>query len=367
MEQANYQIGFKEYIAITMLMIGLAVSDDTSSIMYQSMQNTAWMQPLISALFTCFPLFFLIRINLHYKDLDFAEIIQHITGKVLGTIILAILWIMLSLKIIIESAMYTNIIQTMFLSKTPQVIIYLVLLSIAGYLAFKGIVFIASISWVLFFFIKGALVVSLTIAMSFGNINFLFPFFGPGELTVIKESFFNTAIYFDFIFLAFLIPQLKQRKQFSKASWVALALLAFEIAFAFATYILLFDYPGAALLNFPFQEILRFIQLGFLTNMESFFLPFWLMAVFIRFAVYIHISILLFEKIFKVKQGFHLIPCFITLFILIGLITATPAFDLFIYKTKMLHFYSFFFIGFPFILWLVALSKGDFRLEKNNK
>lgn len=367
MEQANYQIGFKEYIAITLLIIGIAVSDDTSSIMYQSMQNTAWMQPLISALFTCFPLFFLIRINLHYKDLDFSQIIQHIVGKVLGTIILAILWIMLSIKIIIESSVYTNIIETMFLSKTPPVIIYIVLLSIAGYLAFKGIVYIASISWILLFLIKGTFFVSLTVAMSFGNIDFLFPFFGSGELNVIKESFLNTAIYFDFIFLAFLIPQLKQRKKFSKASWVALAILALEISFAFATYVLLFDYHSVALQNFPYQEILRFIQLGFLTNMESFFLPFWLMAVFIRFAIYIHISILLFEKTFKIKQGFHLIPCFITLFILIGLITATPSFSLFIYKTKMLHFYSIFFIGFPFILWLVALSKGDFRLEKNNK
>ncbi|MBO1003592.1 GerAB/ArcD/ProY family transporter [Pseudogracilibacillus auburnensis] len=361
MDKANYKIGTKEFVATMLLIIGISVSDDTSAILFQTMKNTAWMQPILSAIIIIIPLILLIKVVNVYKDKDMSEIIIHLFGKYIGSFTLFALWVLLTIRIIIESAIYTNIIETMFYSKTPPIVIYIFLMVVCGYIAIKGAVHITSIAWVVLPAIKISFLTSLLLTIGYGNLNFLFPILGPGEKVIMKESFLKASIYIDFLFLCFLLPYLKNRNVFQKASRIALPILIVELAIAFIIFLIFFDYSAAKLQNFPYHEILRYIHVGFLTNMESFFFPFWLMATFVRFSIYIYINLHIVRKVFKIERTEFLMPGLLALVILIGLIPDSPSFTLFNMKLHYFNILSPIFIVFPFLLWIVAYSKGDFK------
>ena len=62
------------------------------------------------------------------------------------------------------------------------------------------------------------------------------------------------------------------------------------------------------------------ISIGtFLSNIESFFLPIWLILVFIRLSAFLYISALMFGQLFKIKNFEYLIPALAAICLLIGM------------------------------------------------
>lgn len=357
MDFTDYKIGLKEYFALVVLVIATAVSDDTPSIVIYSLKNAAWMQPLLSALIFALPLYLLIRVVQKNETLSFVDIIMTYMGKYIGTILLFLFWIIMSLRIIIDGAIYTDILESMFYPKTPTVIAFIVLLAVSGYLASKGIIQIASFAWIFLISIKITFIFALLLGIRSGSHFFLFPLLGPGSGEILKQSLLKSSIYLDFIFLAFLLPFLKSRKIFTKGNWLAFLFISFEMTLAFMAFLLTFDHPTARLQNFPYHELLRYLHLGFLTNMESFFFPFWVIAAFIRFGFYLHMNVFLLGHLFRFKQPNQLLPSLITLFILLGLIPQLPALTLFSYHEQFYNITAFVMLSFPILLWCFTLRK----------
>ncbi len=363
MDATNYKLGLKEFISIAIITVGIALSDDTPSIVFQQTKTAGWMQPIFSALFLIIPFILLLKVINHFETDDFSLIIKQILGKYIGTIIIAFLWLLLSVRIIIESAIYTNIVETMFYPNTPTTVIYFTLLLISSYIAYKGIVHIGSVSWLLLAMIKISLGIALALGMIHGHIQFLLPIFGGGEAVVLKESFLKTSVYIDLLFLCFIMPQMKSKLNFPKGVWISFIVITIELVIAFAIFIAFFDYQTVVLQNYPYMEILRFIHLGFLSNMESFFFPFWLMGTFIRFGFYLYLQLYFIQKLFHIEDVKHIIPALAFFTMLLGLLPSSPQYNLFDIKTVFLHIASPILIIFPILLWFISWIKGEFKLE----
>ena len=361
MDESNYKLGLKEFISIAIITVGIALSDDTPSIVFQQTKTAGWMQPFFSALFLIIPLILLLKIIRHFDTDDFCLMLKQILGKHTGTIVIVFLLLLLSIRIIIESAIYTDIIKTMFYPNTPATVIYFTLLLIASYVAYKGIVHIGSVAWLLLAVIKISLVIALALGMIHGNLQFLLPIFGSGKGIVIKEGFLKTSIYIDLFFLCFILPYMKSKTDFSKGIWTAFIIITIELVMAFAIFIALFDYQSVILLNYPYLEILRFIHIGFLTNMEAFFFPFWLMGTFIRFGFYLYLQLYFIKKLFHIDEVKHLIPALAFFTMLLGLLPSSPQYNLFDIKTYFLHFASPILIAFPILLWIISWIRGVFK------
>lgn len=357
MDFTEYKIGLKEYFALVVLVIATAVSDDTPSIVIYHLKNAAWMQPLLSALIFALPLYLLVKVVQQHDTKSFVDIIMTNMGKHVGTGLLFLFWIIMSLRIIIDGAIYTDILESMFYPKTPTIIGFIVLFAVSGYLASKGIAHIASFAWIFLISIKLTFLFALLLAIRSGSHFFLFPLLGPGLGEVLKQSLLKSSIYLDFIFLAFLLPFLKSKKIFTKGSWLAFLFITFELTLAFMAFLMTFDYTTARLQNFPYHEILRYLHLGFLTNMESFFFPFWVLAAFIRFGFYLYINLFLLGHLFRFKQPNYLLPSLITLFILVGLMPQIPSFSLFSYHEQFYNITTFVMLSFPVLLWCFTLLK----------
>nr|WP_106779623.1 endospore germination permease [Lysinibacillus timonensis] len=359
MDNTNGKIGTREFFAIIVITIGTKLTDSTPTALYEKAGNAAWISVIVMCLISIIPIYFLTKVIIAYQNKHLVDIINHLLGKYIGLFVLFLLWIIETYSIIINSAVYTDIINTMYFVKTPIFIIYIVLMGVASYGAKKGLAYIGSTSWITLPWLNFALFVVIILTFSQGRTNYLFPILGNGMVEIIKESTINASIYSDFLYLGLIATTVRSTTVYKKVIWMGFIYVTFIFVLSLISYIMLFDYRSINLMNYPFHETLRYIQLGFLTNVESLFLPFWLIASFIRFTFYLYISALLFGALFKIKQFEYIVPSLAILIIFISLIPEAPVFTVFNLREQYIYITSPFFFFLPLILWVIAKLKGE--------
>lgn len=366
MEQLEGKIGVKEYFAIVILMIATKLADDTPAILFEPLFNAGWMAPIINGILTVIPVYLLLRVSTKYKNKGLIEVIDHVLGKFIGYIVLLILWIIMFSALVVDTAIYTDIIGTVYFSKTPTILIYGMLMLVCAYGAKRGFAQIGSVAWAVFPYLIVSLFFALILTFRQGSSSFLFPIFGPGEWKIVKESVLRLSIYGDFLYLFIFIPFIRSIKDFKKGTWLGLLFTCIGMTTFMLSYVIFFDYKTVMELNYPYHEVIRTISAGFLTNMESFFLPFWVIASFVRFAIYLYIVAILFGRLFGIKQFEHIIPAFATVGLFIGMIPESPTFTIFNLREGILFISTPIFFTLPILIWIVAMFKGAFKHENAN-
>ncbi|WP_096270072.1 GerAB/ArcD/ProY family transporter [Paucisalibacillus globulus] len=361
MEQSKQLIGIKEYIAIVLLMVGTKVTDNTPTILFEYIKNAGWMAPIINGLIAIFPIYLLIKVFTIYKGKSLLEVSDHLFGKFFSFIILFIMLVVAFGAVIVDTAIYTDIIGTMYFTKTPTIIVYGILMLVCAYGATRGFEQIGSVAWTVFPYLQVSLFFALILTIGQGNTAFIFPILGDGAWEVVKESSLRLSLYADFLYLFLFYPYIKSEIVFKKGTWLALVFIIMNLSIVMVCYIFLFDYKTIMQLNYPYHELIRTISLGFIINMEAFFLPFWLIATFVRFSIYLYINAILFGHLFKIKHFEYLIPSLATLIVFLGMIPENPTFIIFDIKEKLLLMTSPLFFLLPLLMWLVAMFKGEFK------
>lgn len=363
MKQNKGKIGIKEYIAIISLTIGTKLSDDTPAIIYENAKNAGWIATTLIGLMSFLPVILMIKVFSAHKDKNLHEVIIYLFGKFFGNIVSILLLIIGTSAIIVDSGVYVDIIGTMYFTKTPPSIIYVILMIVCAYGAKRGIEQIGSVSWLLLPYLKITLLVAVFFSIKEGTFGFIFPIWGEGKLEILKASAKNVSIYSDFLFLGLIAPLVASFKDFKRGTLFSLLFVTAEITLAMVTFVMLFDYTTAEMLSYPFHETIRYIQIGFLANVETLFFPFWLVATFIRFAFYLYICAVLLGGILKIKEFEYLIPLITTIIVLIGLAPDSPSIVLYTMRQKLLMILSPAFMSLPPLMWLIAKIRGDFKSE----
>lgn len=360
MKLTEDKIGIREYIAIAVLIFTGKVSDDTPALLTQSLWNTIWMTPIIDGILTIIPLYFLLYTIGKYPNQHFSDIFKHLFGRFFGVIVLLLLWLISAIIIILDSAIYTNIIESIYYSKTPTIVIAFTFIGVSSYMAKRGLEQIGSVAWIFFPFIMAALFLAFILTIPKFNPSFLFPIFGPGEWEVMKQSALKTSsLYIDLLYLSFLAPFLSSKGAFKKGTIISFISAIALITIGYIVFVGLFDYRSLRMLNYPYHELILYIHLGFITNIETIFLPFSLIASFIRFAIFLYINALILGKICKIDDFERLIPLLAILFAFLGNMFGNPS--LIIYSLSRAFFMNvqtFIFFILAFLLWLMAKIKG---------
>jgi spore germination protein KB len=367
MEQSQGKIGIREYVAIAIIILGTKLTDDTPAILYESLYNAGWMAIIINGIIAIIPLYLLIRVITNYKGKSLIEVVNQLFGKFVGYIILLLLWIVLMSATFIDTAIYTDIISSMYFIKTPVIVIYGVLMLASAYGAKKGLEQIGSVAWTVLPYLQVSFIFVLILTIRHGNTAFLFPLFGPGGWVIMKESVMKLSILGDLLYLFILVPFVSTTTAFKKGTWISLFLIVMNLVLAIVSYVFLFDYNSLMQLNYPYHEVIRTISAGFITNMETFFFPFWLIATFVRFSVYLYITALLFGHLFKIKHFEYIIPSLATLIVFMGMIPESPSFTIFYLREALLNIMTPVFFFLPCLMWLIAKLKGDLKHEKEKK
>jgi len=329
MEGQQNQIGMKEYVAIAFFLIVIKATDDIPTILFESLQNAGWVGPLLGGITAIVPLCLLIHLAQKYEGENAVDIFYHLLGRSLGFIVLFFLWGAGFIYIVLDTAVYADIISTMYFVRTPAVVLYVILIAVSAYGVKKGLVTIGSVARAVFPYLQASLLFALILTLVQGKHEYLFPLWGPGKMELIKEGMLSVSIYVDFLYLFFIFPFVKSAKDYKRGTWIAFFLILLNITISLISYIALFDYRSAALLNYPYHEAIRTITIGLVGGVETFLFPFWLIAADIKFAIYFYLNIFLFSQLFKIKHFEYMIPSFATLILFLGLIPESPTFSIF--------------------------------------
>ncbi|MEC1717031.1 GerAB/ArcD/ProY family transporter [Schinkia azotoformans] len=367
MEKTVGKIGIREYVAIILLVVGVKLADDTPAILVEPLGSAYWMVPLINGILSFIPIYLMIKVITLYKNKNLHDCIIHLFGKYIGNSLSTILLLLGICALIVDSAVYVDIISTMYFTNSPPLIIFAVLMTTSAYIAKKGLEHLGTISWLVLFYLLISIFMALLFSLQDGNGHLIFPIFGPGVWEVIKESTSHVSIYADFFFLGLIAPYLVSAKAFKKGTITGLCIVSILICFSFLIYLFVFDYEGLNMVNYPFHELIRLIRLGFLTNVETFFFPFWVVATFIRFSFYLYLIALFLGGICNIKNFEYLIPTIATITVIIGMAPDAPTFTIFTLREMLLEVTSPVFLFFPCFMWLIAKLKGEFKHDKANR
>ncbi|RSD20516.1 GerAB/ArcD/ProY family transporter [Mesobacillus subterraneus] len=363
MKQNKGKIGIKEYIAIIALTIGTKLSDDTPSIIYEDARNAGWISVLLIGAMAFIPILLLIKVFSAHKDKNLHEVFIYLFGKILGNLISILILIIGVAALTVDSGIYVDIIGTMYFTTTPSLIIYGVLMIVCAYGAKRGIEQIGSVSWLLLPYLKITLFVALFFSLKEGHTGFIFPLWGESRLEVVKAAGKNVSIFVDFLLIGLIAPLVSSFKDYKKGTLIGLGMVTAEISLATAAFVMLFDYTTAEMLSYPFHETIRYIQIGFLANVETLFFPFWLVATFIRFSFYLYLSAVMLGGILKIKEFEYLIPLITLIVIFLGIAPDSPSILLYTMRQTILMILSPAFMFLPPLMWLIAKIRGDFKNE----
>ena len=363
MKQSEGKIGIRELMAIIMLSVGTKLTDDTPSILYSTAKNSAWMSMLLIGIVSIIPVFFLVKVFSVHKDKNLHQLNIHLFGKFVGNMVSFGLLLFGFTALVLDSATYADIISTMYFTKTPFLPIYLILLIVCGYGAKRGIEHIGSTAWLTIFYLKITLFIALLISFLQGEFKMIYPLWGPGIGEIVKTAGRNISVFADFYYLGLIAPLVSSYKSFKKGTLLAYLIVAIELVIPLIIFVMIFDFTSIEIMQYPFHEMILYISLGFLTNVETIFLPFWLIASFIRFSFYLYLVVLLFGGIFKIKEFEFLIPVIVVLVLFSGLAPKYGEFTIPHLREFFLTTLSPIFFGLPCLMLFIAKVRGDFKHE----
>lgn len=363
MQKPDGKIGSREVFVLVAYMISVELSDLTPTFLFEEGKTATWMIPLMTGIMMI-PLFLLLSALLKkYEDKGLIDIVYTLTGKYIGFIINFALFLIMFLNTALNSRDYVDIIQTLYLPRTPRTSIYILLMTAVWFIASRGLEVIGRTAWFVFPILTLVLGIFVVMALGKVDLSFLFPFWGSGWLETLKTSVQHIAIEGDILFLPVLFPYVRSHKEFKAPVLLGLLLSMVEMAGSFAIYIATFDYPSVNHILFPFHQTLSLIQLGrFFINIESLYFAFWVMASVIRYTIYLYLATAIFAYTLNIKEFEPLLLPIAGLVIMVGMIPGSPLEVVLVLRQNLLLKGTWIFlIALPIVLWVLSKIRGEHK------
>lgn len=350
-------IGARELVAVIMFTIGIKFKDTTPNILFSEGQTAAWMIPILSMLILFIPYSILISL-LKKHQLGLVELIFKLMGKFLGAIVCAGLFFNFFAGMIINFRGHVDIVSTMFYPRTPLFVLSVILIAVCYFISKLGFAAISRTSWLIYPVFQVLMIFLVVISWKDLNWGYLFPLGGPGFGTIVKESLFNLSVIGEVMLLAVFYRYLRKDRDYQIGSFVGISAACIQIAIFFIIMQLIFDYPSIAQMNFPYQQLTRYVMIGnFVSHIEGLFLGFWTIVTTLHFSLYLLVSAHLLSSVLQVKQFQFLLLPLGALVLVIGLIPEN-VFKVMEYRKIVIAIFSWISICLPSALWLIDRWKG---------
>jgi hypothetical protein len=209
--------------------------------------------------------------------------------------------------------------------------------------------------WILFIVVAFIILVYNLI-----KVDYLFPLGGAGVKTILKGGVRYSGIFSEVVFFAVVFPKVKSYKAFKVSSFIALGYGVVLMSFLSAMYLMVLDYPPIVINSTPFHTVARLIYGGrFISNLEAFFFLFWIIAILVRFSMYVFIIAEIFSLTLRHNEPKPLIVPLSALLMLIALMPKNFIQNTFVVRVFALNTMWIVIYALPFILLFLSRRKGD--------
>lgn len=355
------KVSGKEFAVVIFFMIGIKFKDSTPDLFFSKALNAAWMMPIFSLLIFIVPFLLLLSL-LKNHQIGLSELIFKLTGKYAGTVVISILFLAFFAATINNFRGHIEILNTLVFQETPVSVSFILFIAVSFYIAYRGFAAIGRSGWLFFAPLQTLMLLLIIFSWNELNWGFIFPIAGPGIIGIMKDSFKYSSIFGEVILLSVFYPFLRSDKEFRCSSIVGATFSVLQVSLFLILIVLVFDYPGVERMNFPYQQLTRYVTIGgIVSHVEGVFLGFWSLVSAIHFAIYLLISAYLFSSVLRLKEGFRLLIPLAGLVFFVGLLPEN-AFTILSMREKITIFGSGLLIVLPILLW--GLDKWKGRLQK---
>ncbi|QDP38788.1 GerAB/ArcD/ProY family transporter [Radiobacillus deserti] len=350
----------KEFAAMIILMVGLKIADTTPALLADKVHNALWLIPLVSFLIVLPSLAILLHLLNKYNAENSIDLIEKILGKKIGKVTGCILFLISFMLMTVDSRNYVEQINLLYFPNSPSIIVFVVFMLTCFLGAKRGFETIGSTAWIVIPYIKFSAALLAVLVIGKGIWMRIFPIFGTGLDEVLTQGVLKSSLFFDIYLLTMAFSSLKSKKDFFRGTVIGSGFVVVEIIFFYSLYATLFDYKSIANVAFPFYEVTQYVNLGeYLTNVETFFMVFWLMAAFIRFIMFLYFTSWVFGVVFNIKEFEPLILPIAFFVVALGIIPDNELFNELMVRNNLLNYTTPVLIGLPLILWLVSLFRRN--------
>ncbi|WP_102346165.1 GerAB/ArcD/ProY family transporter [Bacillus sp. Marseille-P3661] len=350
----------REMFAIISILIGIKLSDMTPTIYAQTGKNSFWLMPIISFVIIFPSVLLLLKLLERYKTKNLVELTRHILGSKIGSFVSFIFFLTTFSALSIDSRNYVETLSILYFEESPEIALYLTFMLICAFGAKKGFETIGSTAWAVLPYIKISLLLLIVIVMKDVVWLRIFPIFGGGFKDIVMDGVKKGAIFGDLFIITIAYPLVKDTKSFHKGYLFGTFFALFELTLFYLIYCTFFDYKSIAKIAFPYHEITQYVNVGtFFTNLETFFMTFWILAAFIRFILYLYVAAWIFGAIFKIKEFEPLVFILGFISLTVGMLPNGPIINTLTLRENFLNIITPFFVLFPVMLWVVAKFKGE--------
>ncbi|MDL4839127.1 GerAB/ArcD/ProY family transporter [Aquibacillus rhizosphaerae] len=352
----------RDMFALVTLLIGIKFADTTPALLAQKGQNGFWLIPIVSFIVVIPSFLLLIYLLKKYKDKNLVELLETILGTFSGKLLGLIIFLLAYSTLIFDSRNYVEQIKLLYYPQSPTLIIFGLFMLVAFFCAKRGFEVIGFTSWIGLPLIKFAVFLLALLVLREAVWNRIFPLFGSGLNIITMEGVKNSSIFMEFFLLTIAYTSFKDTKFFRRGSYLGSAFVVVEIVLFFLLYTIVFDYNSIGKIAFPFHEITQYINFGdYFTNIETFFMVFWLFGAFMRFIIFLYLITWIFGTVFNINEFEPLLLPFAFFTVMIGMLPENSIINEMVIRDVLLDVMTPLFVLFPFLLWFIALCKGDLK------
>ncbi len=362
------KIGFRELASLIFIIMGIKAVDVTPISLFKLGKNATWMMPIIWLILLVFPLFFTFKLLKHYKDKNIAQIVMVIFGKYIGIFFIFFFFALFFIDTTANTRSYVDVMSITVFRRTPFIVLLGSLIAISGYIAYRGVHSLTrTCLFVIPIYVLGAILLNILMLDSF-NYLYIFPLAGPGLKKVGLGSISTFTYAIEYLYLGLIFNKVKDYKTYRNANIIGFTIAFLYLSMMFMDYIFVLDYYETEHMTHIFTQIVRMTNIGvFINNVDAIYFSLWTSAGMIRFAFYIYVTVFLLGFMFKLDENDYkyLVLPLCVLMLILGLIPDN------IVQTQIWVRNSIIIKGtwplilfLPFILWGVALIKGEFKNTK---
>ncbi|WP_163539658.1 endospore germination permease [Gracilibacillus sp. YIM 98692] len=352
----------QEIFAMALIIISIKLTDSTPSLLAQKGQNGFWLIPILSFALILPGFLLMIYLLKKYENKNLIELFESILGQWFGKLIGFILFLFAFFAMTLDSRNYVEQIKLLYFPETPSDLIFIIFFGIVFFGAKKGIEVIGFTSWISFFVLN--FFTFLIIVLIWGDIvvERIYPIFGSGLDHLLNQGYQKAAMFSEIFFFLIAYQAAKQTEMFRKGIVIAFTYGFFLIILFYFIYVSVFDYNSIQKLAFPFHDITQYVNFGsFFTNIETIFMIFWLIAAYLKFMILLYAAGWIFGTIFNIQNFDPVLLPLAFLVVTIGLMPFNSIMNELVLRETLFMIMSPFFIFLPFLLWGIALMKGDLR------
>ncbi len=347
------KIGVFEAVCLTTLIMTNKVFFTSIAFIVQMTGTAAWYTTLVSCAVSLIFFYFLYLLLKRFPGKDIPQIYETVFGKVVGKLLVFMFCVFAVYYSGSTLREFVEMIKVYNLPQTPTSIIMISFLLVAVIVSYFGFECMARVCAICFIPTMAGLLLILLLASPSYSFNLLKPFGGYGTDVTLMSGFLRSSAYMEFTILAIVIGAIGGYGNFKKISVISILLTGVIFSTSIFCFLLTFGYSlGSENISGIF-ELSRSIYFNrFFQRVESIFLFIWVISSVITTTVTFYISILIYCKIFKIKNHRPLILPFAVLVFIVAILPRSMQ-EIAQVNVVFLRQYSMFVVYIPSIIVLI--------------